>query len=194
MFATTTNQGVSWSRYVMPIRGNPGRGYVAADPSTRDHYAVVFITNSSQTLEIWDSRDGGRHWRQATTLNAPAGTTLIKPGLGFAPNGTLGAVWRVRYGSASGGTIGGVGGTATAYDVVAMVSRDGGRSFSHLVTLTDGHAPPNTGGSDDCSCNVSLTNERMSTVWGDARKTDTNPDGQRQLWFASFDYWQVPYG
>jgi hypothetical protein len=126
-------------------------------------------------------------------VTAADGTQLFKAAIGFGPNGTLGAVWRVKYGTASGGTIGGIGGSPSEYDVVAMVSRDGGHAFSAPITLTDGHAPANTGGSDDCACNISLTNERMAVIWGDARMTDQNANGQRQLWFASFNYLRVPY-
>jgi hypothetical protein len=195
VFATTVDQGVTWSRNVMAgVPGNNGSGYVAADPTRRDHYAVSFLPNSGSRLEIWETYDAGTTWSLAKTVTADTDKPFFKAGVGYAPNGALGAVWRVKHGTASGGTIGGIGGTPSEYDIVAMVSRAGDHAFSEVITLTDGPAPANTGGSDDCACNVSLTNDRMAVVWGDARQTDTNANSQRQLWFASFGYSKVRYG
>jgi hypothetical protein len=122
---------------------------------------------------VWTTADRGRSWVKHVVTTAASGESLIKPGLGYAPNGTLGAVWRTVHADGT-------------YDVTAAVSGDGGSHWGASTTLTKGPAPaPTTSQSlpgDDCSCNVGMTNTTLYTVWGDART------GNREMWFAAFRY------
>jgi hypothetical protein len=163
---------------VVPAAGDATGKFTAADPSQPGHFALLLITNSGRTIEVWTTTDSGATWARRDVADAASGDTFIKPGLGYAPtNGALGAVWRTQHANGS-------------YDVSAVVSKDGGTDWSQLVSLTDGPAPAPSGVSgslpgDDCSCNIGITDTTLPSVWGDARS------GNRELWFAAFDYGQL---
>jgi hypothetical protein len=176
VFETTKDDGVHWERHVVPAAGNAAGKFTAADPSMPGHLALLLITNSGHTIEVWTTTDSGTRWTRHDVADAATSDTFInKPGLGYAPtNGALGAVWRTVHANGS-------------YDVSAVVSKDGGTKWSQVVALTDRPAPapvPPAGSlpGDDCSCNIGITDTALSSVWGDART------GNRELWFAAFDY------
>src|SRR5206468_4252702 len=100
VFETTRNDGATWDRHVIAkADGAAVSKFTAADPSdpTGNHFAVLLTTNSGHTIEVWTTTDRGRTWVKHVVTNASSGDTLIKPGLNFAPNGTLGAVWRTQH-------------------------------------------------------------------------------------------------
>jgi hypothetical protein len=176
VFETTKDDGVTWSRHFPPIQGSPSgfpATYVAADPTTPGHFAVLAGLRGG--YQIWATRDNGTSWKEIKTI-APlhAGDSLIKPAVAFSPTGALGIVWRQVYPN-------------TSYDIFALVSKDGGSSWSNPVKLTkDGAAPAWNQMSDDCACNVDMDPTGLSTVWGDGHS------GSRQLWFARLDYTALP--
>lgn len=180
VFETTTDDGVSWTRYVMPLKTAAGTKIVAADPTRRDRFAVLVSqpTATGSDLEVWLTNDGGKSWSGPTqTVTPAAGTTLIKPAIQFSTgsgaqpaNGAVGMVWRTVYAD-------------TSYDVSAAISTDGGTHWKSPVKLTaKGAAPAWNQMSDDCACNIAVTDHSLLSVWGDGRT------GSRQLWYARYYY------
>jgi hypothetical protein len=176
VFETTKNDGVTWERHIVTnAPGSAGTKFTSVDPTdtTGNRYALLLTTNSGHRVEVWTTSDRGRTWARHVVANAANGNTFIKPGLGYAPNGTLGAVWRTQHANGS-------------FDMTATTSTTRGATWSKLVTLTNGPAPAqslsgNLPG-DDCSCNIGMTNSTLYTAWGDART------GNRELWFAAYHY------
>jgi hypothetical protein len=179
VFATSSDDGVTWQRHV--IEGAPGTAstkFTAADPNEPGHFAVL-LTNGSgnagpggggRTLEAWRTEDGGATWVHDVVATAADGHTFNKAGFGFAPDGTLAAVWRDQ-------------GADGSYDVWAAVSDDGGSTWRPrklTATPAPGSTTPTPG--DDCSCNIGVTNTSVYTVWGDAR------GGNRELWFGAWRF------
>jgi len=177
VFETSTSDGKTWSRTVMPV-DNPPVGStpttlgleVAADPSTKGRFAVVVPQSSD--LQVWVTSDTGATWKLALTANVPGGDTLLHTWVGFGSTSALGVVWRIEHADKS-------------YDVYADVSPDGGTTFGPQVELTPSTAPPDVASGapgDDCACNLYLDGKYLYTSWGDSRT------GQRQLWFARYDW------
>jgi hypothetical protein len=176
VFATTTDQGLTWSRHVIPIDvagGGPvtfPNHLVAADPSRLGRFAVLFTTNSGSTLEFWVTPDNGENWTQTKVLTAATGESFTKPWIAYSRGGTLGAVWRVQHAD----------GLLTPS---AMVSKNGGTAFSETVALTKTPTSPGPGlPGDDCACNLYLDATTLSATWSDASS------GQRQIFYGRLDY------
>lgn len=181
VFETSTDDGKTWSRHVLPaptVMPSVGVGplapgvEVAADPSTSRRYAVL-VPASADSLELWITSDNGTTWTQTQTINAPSGDTVTKPWISYSPTGALGVVWRNLHANGS-------------YEVYALVSTNGGHHFGSPEELSPGTAPtdPPPGGTpgDDCACNLYLDNNYLYTTWGDARS------GHLQVWFARYRY------
>ena len=154
-----------------PAEAGAGRGFVAADPTTPDRFAVL-LTRGTATLEVWITTDAGAaNWTKTNVFTAESGDSFSRPWIAFGPTGALGVVWRSHN-------------TDGSYDVDAVVSQDGGSIFDAPVRLTAarGPAPAGSLGADDCACNLHLTDTTISTTWGDWTT------GRRELWFGSFDY------
>lgn len=181
VFETSTDDGRTWSRHVLPapkVMPSVGVGplapgiEVAADPSTKGRYAVLLPATTSLS-EVWVTGDSGMTWTQTRTINARNGDTVTKPWIAYGPTGALGVVWRDLHANES-------------YDVYAIVSTNGGRNFGSAVELTPGTAPtdPPPGGTpgDDCACSLYLDSYYLYTTWGDARS------GHLQVWYARYRY------
>lgn len=180
VFETSSNDGKTWIRTVLPIHGlsaasgriptGPGLE-VAADPSIPARYAVL-IPRSSSALEIWVTPDSGSSWTRTLTINAGDGDRLAKPWIAFGPRGTLGISWRAVHRNNSS-------------EVYATVSTNDGATFRPDVELTPGPAAPDIAPEapgDDCACNLFLDNKYLYVTWADSRT------GQRQVWFARYRY------
>jgi hypothetical protein len=182
IFQTSTDHGMTWVRNVMPVGTGTGGGTTAADPTTRGRFAVLLSRGSN--LEVWITTDAGRtaaSWTQAKVFTPESGDSFVHPWIAFSPTGALGVRWRSRNPNGS-------------FDVDGVVSRDGGTTFDAPVRLTAARGPaPNpppgpgfTG--DDCACNLHLTDSTLVTTWADTTTSSSNPTGNRELWFGSFDY------
>jgi len=172
VFETTSDKGVTWVRHVMPVEGEPGRKFVAADPSTPGRFAVLLTSNSDKNMDVWVTPDSGTTWtRKAFTVTA--GESFGKPDIAYSPTGALGIVWRTPRGG--------------AIDVLAAVARDGGTTFSNEVTMKSGIPAGGTPlPGDDCACNLHLDATTLSATWADAST------GQRQMYYGRFDYTTLP--
>ncbi|MGH7857543.1 MAG: sialidase family protein [Candidatus Binatia bacterium] len=176
IFQTSTDKGETWERNPMPVGEGAGRGFVAADRTTPDRFAVL-LTRGSDTLEVWVTTDAGvtvenwTHRRTFTVAELGEGANFSRPWIAYGPHGELGVVWRYHYADGS-------------YDVDGVVSLDGGTTWKAPVRLTAprGPAPSGNLGSDDCACNLHLSGSTLSTTWGDWTT------GHRELWFGSFEY------
>jgi hypothetical protein len=169
VFETTSNQGKTWSRHVIKGIQGSSRPSVAADPSHLGRFAVLVSTQAGN-YDIWLTQDRGVTWKKTRTINAGTGNALSKPWLSYSPTGTLGVVWRTKH--ASGLT-----------DVQAVVSRDGGTSFSQVVVLAAGiPTEQQVTPGDDCACNLHLDATTLSATWTSWRT------GQRQMYYGRFDY------
>ena len=179
VFETSTNDGKTWARHVMPVAQVAAGGLptvpgleVAADPSTTGRFAVLVpVTASSE--QLWVTTDSGTTWTHTRTISASGGDTITKPWIAYGPTGALGVVWRDLHHDRS-------------YAVYTAVSTNGGRTFGSPIELAPGTAPADTPPEgtpgDDCACNVYLNSKYLYTTWGDSRS------GNLQVWFARYRY------
>jgi hypothetical protein len=154
-FLTSTDDGKTLQRLHTKIPNAAGPQTVA-DPTHRDHF-VVMTNPGDGYLYVYRTDDGG-HTFSAPTRVGVQGLTVVKPWIGFSPNGTLGVGWRGTKASGS-------------YAFFAASSSDGGRTFVHQLQLSKQFspaAPPYYVAGDDTST-VGLSNDRILAAWGDWR-------------------------
>lgn len=180
VFETTNTDGKTWVRHVLPaspvLSSSPvptASGLeVAADPSIKGRYAVL-VPATAGLQEVWVTSDSGATWTRTLNIRGSGSDTLVKPWIAFGTTGALGLVWREIHMDHS-------------YEIYAIVSKDGGKTFGQPVELAPGPAPPDTPPQgtpgDDCACNLYVNGQYLYTTWGDSRS------GNLQVWFARYRY------
>ncbi|HEX4654768.1 MAG TPA: sialidase family protein [Mycobacteriales bacterium] len=166
-FLTSTDNGKSLHRRHTPIPDASGPQTVA-DPTHRDHF-VVMTNPGDGYLRVYRTDDTGRTWQGPVSVGIQ-GLSVVKPWIGFAPNGALGVGWRATK-------------TNGSYAFYAADSLDGGRTFPHTLRLSKTFspaAPPYYVAGDDTST-VALSNDKLYAAWGDWRG-----DGLEDVWWGGF--------
>ena len=175
VFGISGNEGRSFERHVMQnvhvtVHGGmffPGTagsvGDLAADPTTAGRYSVLrYVDGASPRYEVSTSNDEGRIWSRFVPVAPAAGAKwLTKPWLEYSRFGVLGLEWRAIY-------------PDYTYDVWAVISKDGGRTFSEPLRISHSRSPTsnyyrNSGNFGDDVQDLSMTRTEMYLVWGDYR-------------------------
>src|SRR5438270_2396889 len=154
-FLTSTDNGKTLQRIHTKIPDASGPQTVA-DPTHRGHF-VVMTNPGDGYLRIYRTVDAGHSFSAATRVGVQ-GLSVVKPWIGFSPNGALGVGWR---GTKSDG----------AYAFFAASSTDGGQTFVHQLQLSKKFSPPAPPfyvAGDDTST-VALSDRRLVAAWGDWR-------------------------
>jgi hypothetical protein len=174
VFETSTDRGATWTRHVVKAAGGGAGPAVAADPSHPGKRFAMLVGAGfglgSAKPQLLITNDGGATWTKTKTLTPAAGDSLSKLWISYSPTGTLGMVWRTTHSSG-------------LTDVQASVSRDGGTTFSRVVTLAKGLPSASAvGPGDDCACNLYLDATTFSATWTSA------VTGQREMYYGRFNY------
>ena len=167
-FLTSTDNAKSLHRRHTTIPDDSGPQTVA-DPTRRGHF-VVMTNPGDGYLRVYRTDDTGRTWQGPTRVGVQ-GLSVVKPWIGFSPDGALGVGWRATRDDGS-------------YAFYASESLDGGRTFPHTLRLSkkfSPKAPPYYVAGDDTS-SVALSNHRLYAAWGDWRG-----DGLEDIWWGGFD-------
>ena len=136
---------------------------VAADPSEPGRFAVVTLTEDESGLLAFLTDDYGETWKDPVQAGGTPGTTLVKPDIGYSPNGRLALMWLAVYPDRS-------------YAAWSAVSRDGGSEFSSSLQVSSAPSPPrssielrgNNWDGDDLST-LAIDDEFVHIVWADGR-------------------------
>jgi hypothetical protein len=112
---TSTDGGATFSRLSWPV---PNPGSIVVDPNNGAHIVVGGERSSGQGTSVWATLDGGASWRKAT---------------GVAPT----AFWYALTISPANGNVVLVSSVDAANNVFVLRSRDGGRSFAKVATVTN---------------------------------------------------------
>ncbi len=189
-FQTTRDDGVTWTRDRVPVpSSSTGFAMVAADPTRAGHFAVAVMNAGSTQFLVYRTTDTGATWRGPTKLTDNAKTTKFKPWMAYSPTGTLGMMWRSYTKSG----VAGENETAPAasgddetapYNVWAVISRDGGATFSAPLNITTAPSraadPKQKVGGDDFSF-INLDTDAAFIAWADWRP------GEMSGYFSAID-------
>lgn len=177
VFETSRDEGKTFARRVMKQitipaggggrgggpNGGPGVTNLVADPTAPGRYTVMrMAAQPSPHYEISTTNDGGKSWSGFVPApGTPGAASLTKPWLAYSRSGVLGLMWRAVY-------------PDRTYDIWAVVSRDGGKSFSQALRISHAKSPAadyyrNGGNFGDDIQNLSMDQENMHLVWGDNR-------------------------
>jgi hypothetical protein len=182
VFQTTTDSGATWSRHVMSVPtsapSNPGdQPLVAADPSKAGHFAVAFLMEGKE-FQVYQTRDAGKTWSGPTIVTDDATKRHYHGWMVYSRQGVLGIMWRTMQ-PPPGQTVsappagGPGGGPAFPYNVWAVISKDGGTTFSAPLQVSTADSPaPQAGmfanGGDDYSA-MAIDRDNVYVGWADWR-------------------------
>lgn len=174
VFGISSNEGRTFTRHVMRNVHVSGRGsffsggfvgsvqHLTADPTKAGRYSVLrYVQGPVPHFEVSTSNDYGRTWSRFVAVGGVSGARwLTKAWLQYSRWGVLGLEWRAIYPNYS-------------YDVWAAISRNGGRSFSAPLRISD-RSPGtnyyrNDGNFGDDVQDFSMSRNRMYVVWSDYR-------------------------
>jgi len=152
--------------------GGPGISNLIADPTTTGRYSVMrSVSTPSPHYEVSTSNDSGKTWSDFVAApGAPGASSDTKPWIEYSRDGVLGLMWRAIYPDRN-------------YDIWAVISRDGGKSFSQALQVSHAKSPPpdyyRGGGlfGDDIQ-DLSMDKDNMHLVWGDSRS------GFQGVWYS----------
>jgi hypothetical protein len=185
VFETSTDGGAHWLQRVAhevtvfesgvenPTASNPNdqvQPYVAADPSRKDHYALMVLDKEETKLLVYRTTDSGRHWRGPVVVAVSGATLLERPWLAYGPNGALGLMVRADRPDGS-------------YDVWGKVAPDGDLRFGPTTRISTVLSPaPNTHSAVDDISSAVLDDHFLHAAWGDDRT------GSIQPWYGRLRY------
>jgi hypothetical protein len=185
VFETTKDSGATWSRHVMSVpkvSGSPfDQPLVAADPSKAGHFAVA-IPNDGKEFQIYQTRDSGNTWMGPVTVTEDASKRHYHAAIAYSRQGVLGMMWRTmqpgagQSAPASAPAGGPGGGPAFPYNVWAVVSRDGGATFSEPLKVSSSDSPAPQAGAfanagDDYSA-IAVDGDYIYVGWADWRPVE----------------------
>lgn len=184
VFETSRDGGRSFTRHVLsaPVQGEPLSPFglnVAADPSHPGRYLVMVPASPTAAtgVLVYRSQDYGASW--SAPLSVAVGAN--KPWLAVSPGGVVGVMGRELHDDHSLGLL------ASAQDVLAAFSFDGGAHFTDPVKVNGTRSPAPPPGTitlyDDASW-ITLTNHYAYLAWGDWRRTKGDPNGETNAWMA----------
>lgn len=183
---SSTDGGKTWGNRSVVDPGNQNHEHppeVAANPNNGALYVVWAATDAAMNLApgfkgnlnifFRASTDGGKTWTAKTTLNddPPGLENHMEPGIAVAPNGRIDVAW--YDGRLSPLTFS--GDTELGYnDVYETSSRDGGRTWSANIRVTDRSSDRSLGvwaNNIDQRLNVGITstNDATYVAWQDDR-------------------------
>lgn len=175
VFGISGNEGRTFTRHVLAdvhvsaqdARFFPGTagsiGDLTADPTTAGRYSALrYVAAPSPHYEVTTSNDDGRSWSRFVAVGSiPGARWLTKPWLEYSRFGVLGLEWRAIY-------------PDYTYDVWAVISKDGGKSFSDPLRISQRRSPAgsyyrNSGNFGDDVQDLALSPTDMYVIWGDYR-------------------------
>jgi hypothetical protein len=143
--------------------GGPGANNLIADPATTGRYSVMrTVAAPNPHYEVSTSSDGGKTWSDFVPVPSTSGATgVAKPWIAYSREGVLGLMWRATY-------------PDRMYDIWAVISRDGGKTFSQALRVSHAKSPGpdyyrNGGNFGDDIQDLAMDKENMHLVWGDSR-------------------------
>jgi photosystem II stability/assembly factor-like uncharacterized protein len=166
-FLTSTDAAKSLNRRHTKIPDAAGPQTVA-DPTHRGHF-VVMTNPGDGYLRVYRTDDTGRTWQGPVQVGIQ-GLSVVKPWIGFSPQGALGVGWRGTKDDGS-------------YAFYVSASPDGGRSFPHTLRLSKRFSPaaPAYYVAGDDTSTVAVSGNKLYAAWGDWRA-----DGLEDVWWGGF--------
>jgi hypothetical protein len=142
IFQTSADAGKTWQRSRVPtpadFKAAPQSLFVGADPFRRGHFTATLMNASGADFLVYQTPDAGKTWGEAVRISEGANKTHFAPYVAFSPRGEFGLMWRTyepdpRKPEAKPQQL--------PYSVWAVVSRDGGATFSQPLRVSKADSP-----------------------------------------------------
>jgi hypothetical protein len=149
---------------------NPAAGRGPGGPGGAGNGGLTDISADPQ-YSVAVSEDFGQTWSPfAIAGTVPDAVNFSKPAFEYSRDGVLGLIWRASYADGM-------------YDVWAVISRDGGKSFVKPVRVSHAKSPAfdlyrNAGLFGDDIQDLSMDKSNLHVVWGDSRS------GFQGVWYG----------
>ena len=143
VFQTSTDAGATWNRHRVPVPADftPTQitGIeVAADPSTKGHFAAILLDQSGSQFWVYETRDSGTSWTGPIKVSEDTTKVHFSPWVAYSPKGELGLMWRT-YETAVANS--GASAPYLPFSVWAAISSDGGAVFSQPLKVSKANSP-----------------------------------------------------
>jgi len=142
VFQTSTDAGKTWDRSRVPTPADfhtaASSQFVGADPTRKGHFTATLMNQSGADFLVYHTPDGGKTWSEPVKLTDDGTKTHFAPYVAFSPKGEFGLMWRTyepdpKKPDAKAQQL--------PYSVWAVVSRDGGATFSQPLKVSKTNSP-----------------------------------------------------
>jgi hypothetical protein len=142
VFQTSTNAGADWSRHRVPTpAGFTPAGLsilLGADPTKEGHFTAVLLNQNGSDLRVYQTPDSGKTWGEPIKLTEDATKTRFAPWVAYSPNGEFGVMWRTYEPDPAKPR---ASAPYMPYSVWAVISKDGGTTFSQPLKVSKANSP-----------------------------------------------------
>jgi len=142
VFQASTDGGKAWSRHRVPtpagFSANALGILIGADSTKEGHFMAVLLNNNGSNLLVFQTPDSGNTWSEPVKLTEDAAKTHFAPWVASSPNGEFGVMWRTYERDSAKPT---ASAPYMPYSVWAVVSKDGGATFSQPLKVSKANSP-----------------------------------------------------
>jgi hypothetical protein len=156
VFQTSTDAGKTWSRSRVPAPADfktaPLALFVSADPTKKNHFTATLMNQSGADFLVYQTPDAGKTWSAGVRVTEDASKSHFAPYVAMSPKGEFGLMWRTHESdpskphapdsAASREPLSEMGrGPSLPFSVWAVVSKDGGATFSQPLKISKANSP-----------------------------------------------------
>ena len=165
VFETTKDAGAHWSKGTFPAPTTYDSGaLMAADPLKAGHFTMALLMNSGAEFDVYNTNDSGKTWSGPKKITDDANKTHFHGWMAYSPKGVLSIMWKTREAPPT--TEKSVMPSKAPYNVWAVISRDGGGTFSEPLKITTAASP---GPVLEPLSTVAVGPQEVFLCWGDLR-------------------------
>ncbi|MBN1654002.1 MAG: exo-alpha-sialidase [Deltaproteobacteria bacterium] len=142
VFQTSTDAGATWSRHRVPTPAGFApqalNVLLAADSSTKGLFTVALLKDSGSHFLVYRTPDCGETWGEPVEVTEDMNKTHFAPFVAKSPNGDFGLMWRTYEPNPANPM---ASPPFIPYSVWAVVSHDGGATFSQPLRVSKDNSP-----------------------------------------------------
>ena len=157
VFQTSTDAGKTWRRSRVPTPADfktaPLSLFVSADPSKKGHFTATLMNQSGADFLVYRTPDEGKTWSETVRVSEDASKTHFAPYVAMSSKGEFGLMWRTHEPdpnkprepapqNRAADPMSAMGrGPSLPFSVWAVVSSDGGATFSKPLKVSKANSP-----------------------------------------------------
>ncbi|HKP62520.1 MAG TPA: sialidase family protein [Polyangiales bacterium] len=150
VFQTSKDAGVTWARHRVPapagFRAAALSLLLGADPKKEGHFIAVLLSESGSDILAFQTADSGNTWSEPVKLTTDPTKTKFAPWVASSPGGEFGVMWRTYEPDPAKPR---ASAPYMPYSVWAVVTKDGGATFSRPLQISHANSPAPPDDPDD---------------------------------------------